>query len=127
MFSFPERESHGFRTIEYVGTKFYHHGSQTIKSDQKLQSKNAQTFPKCQLYFLEKWGHLMDDDVDQMREVYFKHLYEEEDKPLSYWRQPSNIVLLGKIKDSLPLSARCTFVRGLNWSKRTKILIKGKK
>gem|GEM_PF-1311886 len=117
----------GFKAYGYGGAKFYHHGSQTIKSDQELQSKNAKTYPKCQLYFLEKWGHRMVDDVERMREVYFKHPYGEEDKPLSYWRQPSSIGQLGKVKDSLPLSARRTFVRGLNWSKKTKRLIKRKK
>ena len=116
----------GFKAYAYGGAKFFHYGSQTIKSDQALLSKNAQTYPKCQLYFLEKWGHRMVDDVEQMRKVYFKHPYGEEDKPLSYWRQPSSVGQLGRAKNSLPLSARRTLVRGLNWSKRTKSRIKSK-
>ncbi len=116
----------GLKAYAYGGAKFYHFGSQTIKSDKELQNKNAQTYPKCQLYFLEKWGHGMVDNVDQMREVYFKHPYGEGDKPLSYWRQPSSIGQFGKVKNSLPLSARKTLVRGLNWSKKTKNRIKSK-
>lgn len=116
----------GLKAYAYGGAKFYHYGSQTIKTDQDLLSQNAQTYPKCQLYFLEKWGHRMVDDVEQMREVYFKNPYDEEDKPLSYWRQPSSVGRLGKVKNSLPLSARRRLVRGLNWSKRTKSRIKSK-
>jgi hypothetical protein len=110
----------GLKAYSYGGAKFYHYGSQTIKSDQELQNKNAQTYPKCQLYFLEKWGHRMVDNVEEMREVYFKHPYGEAGKALSYWRQPSSMGRTGKLKNSLPLSARRTLVRGLNWRKRAK-------
>ncbi len=114
----------GLKAYAYGGAKFFHFGSQTIKSDKNLLNKNAQTYPKCQLYFLEKWGHLMVDEVKQMREVYFSHPYNEEDKPLSYWRQPSSLGRFRTLKNSLPLSARGTLVRGLNWSKRTRRRIK---
>jgi hypothetical protein len=109
----------GLKAYAYGGAKFYHFGSQTIKSDQTLQSKNAQTYPRCQLYFLEKWGHSMVDSVEQMGEAYFKHPYGEEDKPLSYWRQPSSGGLR-KVKDSFPLSLRRKLVQRSNKRKKTK-------
>jgi hypothetical protein len=114
----------GLKAYSYGGAKFFHFGSLTIKSDHDLQSKNAKTYPKCQLYFLEKWGHLMVDDVEQMCGAYFWHPYNEEDKPLSYWRQPPSLGRLGKIMNSLPLSLRFKLINGLNWSKRTKSRIK---
>jgi hypothetical protein len=114
----------GLKAYSYGGAKFFHFGSLTIKSDRDLQSKNAKTYPKCQLYFLEKWGHLMVDDVEQMCGAYFWHPYNEEDKPLSYWRQPPSLGRLGKIMNSLPLSLRFKLINGLNWSKRTKSRIK---
>lgn len=71
----------------YGGARFYHFGSRTIKSDTQAWMSNTQTFPKNQQYFLEKWGHPIVGDVDEMRRVYFKHPYNETDKPLSYWRK----------------------------------------
>jgi hypothetical protein len=109
----------GFKAYAYGGAKFYHYGSQTIKSDQNLLNKNAQTYPKCQLYFLEKWGHLMVDDVENMKDSYFSHPYNEKDKPLSYWRAASNA---RGLRSSLPLSVRFMFVRFLNWTKRARAL-----
>jgi GT2 family glycosyltransferase len=110
----------GLKAYAYGGAKFYHYGSQTIKSDQDLQSKNARTYPKCQLYFLEKWGHSMVNDVEEMRGAYFGHPYGEEDKPLSYWRQASSVGLFRKLGNLLSLSARYRLVRVLNWIKRTR-------
>jgi GT2 family glycosyltransferase len=70
----------------FGGAKFYHKRSNTIKTDAQLWNKNASTFPKNQQYFLEKWGHPPVNTVEEMRETYYKHPYNEEDKPLSYWR-----------------------------------------
>lgn len=114
----------GLKAYSYGGAKFYHFGSKTIKSDQELLNKNAQTYPKCQLYFLEKWGHIMVNDVDQMKGAYFGHPYNEEDKPLNYWRQPSSLRWHEKFRNSLPLSASYRLVRVLHWIKRTKDRIK---
>jgi hypothetical protein len=114
----------GLKAYSYGGAKFYHFGSKTIKSDLELLNKNAQTYPKCQLYFLEKWGHIMVNDVDQMKGAYFGHPYNEEDKPLNYWRQSSSLSWHEKFRNSLPLSARYRLVRVLNWIKRTKDRIK---
>lgn len=72
----------------YGGARFYHFGSRTIKSDQEEWQKNTVTFPKNQQYFLDKWGHPPVNEVDKMREIYFKHPYNEEDKGLDYWRKP---------------------------------------
>jgi len=111
----------GLKAYAYRGAKFFHYGSQTIKSDKDLLSKNAQTYPKCQLYFLEKWGTPMVNSVKQMKDAYFEHPYNETDKPLNYWRQTSNWGWFGKFRNSLPLSARYALVRVLNWIKKTKV------
>lgn len=114
----------GFKTYAYGGARFFHFGSRTIKSDQDLRNKNARTFPKCQLYFLEKWGHPMVNDVEQMRGVYYKHPYNEEDKSLSYWRQASSLGYYGEFRNALPLSVRYVLILVLNWVKRTKVRVK---
>jgi GT2 family glycosyltransferase len=114
------------KAYKYGGARFFHFGSTTIKSDEKLWKNNSRTHSKCQLYFLEKWGHPMEEDVESIKKDYFKHPYGEEDNPLSYWRHPSNAGQFEKVKNSLPLSARFTLIRGLNWSKRTKNRIKSK-
>lgn len=75
------------QALIYGGARFYHFGSRTIKSDQELWQANGQTFPKNQQYFLEKWGHPVVGNVDQMRQLYYKTPYNEPDKPLSYWRE----------------------------------------
>jgi GT2 family glycosyltransferase len=77
------------RAYIYGGARFYHFGSRTIKSDQEEWQKNTVSFPKNQQYFLEKWGHPPVNEVAKMREVYFKHPYNEADKPLSYWKKTS--------------------------------------
>jgi GT2 family glycosyltransferase len=70
----------------YGGARFYHFGSRTIKSDHDEWAKNTVTFPRNQQYFLDKWGHPPVNEVELMRQVYFKHPYNESDKPLNYWR-----------------------------------------
>ncbi len=112
----------GLKAYGFGGARFYHYGSQTIKSDKDLTRKNARTYPKCQLYFLEKWGHSMVDDVEQMRQVYFKHPYNQKNKPLSYWREPSRRGLLGKFKNSLPLSIQRSLISFRNKVGRAKAL-----
>lgn len=114
----------GLKSYAYNGAHFFHFGSQTIKSDQNLLSKNSRTYPKCQLYFLEKWGHPMVDDVEQMKGAYFGNPYNEKDKPLSYWRQASNLGWYGNIRNALPLSVRYRLILVLNWVKRTKVRAK---
>ena len=111
----------GKKAYKYGGARFFHYGSRTIKSDEALLKNNSRTHSKCQLYFLEKWGHSMVEDVEQMREVYFKHPYNEADKPLSYWRRTSNWGWFGKFRNSLPLSARYALVWVLNRIKKTKV------
>lgn len=69
----------------YGGAKFYHKRSNTIKTDAELWNKNANTFPKNQKYFEEKWGSKPVNTPEEMRVVYFKHPFNQEDKPLSYW------------------------------------------
>ncbi|MCL4429743.1 MAG: hypothetical protein M1167_03215 [Chloroflexi bacterium] len=106
----------GLKAYGYGGAKFYHYGSQTLKSDKDLTNTNARTYPRCQLYFLEKWGHRMVDDVEEMRRVYFKHPYNSRGKPLSYWRQPPHVGLRAR----MPLSVQYRLVLFLNWAKRAK-------
>ncbi len=76
------------KAFVYGGARFYHFGSRTIKSDHELWEKNAETFPKCQEYFLKKWGHPIVGDVEKMREVYFKHPYNDETKGVDFWNEP---------------------------------------
>ena len=109
-----------FKSYAYNGAKFFHYGSITIKSDLYLSSKNARSYPRCQLYFKEKWGHFMIEDYRQMKDTYFKHPYNQADKPLSYWRQPMS----SGFKDALPLSIQHTYVSFLNWTKRIRARIK---
>ena len=71
----------------YGGARFFHFGSRTIKSDQNEWEKNTHSFPKNQQYFISKWGCPPVNEVDRMREVYFKHPYNEEDKDLAYWKK----------------------------------------
>lgn len=75
------------KAFVYGGSRFYHFGSRTIKSDQEEWQKNTQSFPKNQQYFLDKWGHPPVGDVEKMREVYYKTPYNEPDKDLRYWRK----------------------------------------
>lgn len=69
----------------YGGARFFHFGSRTIKSDSELWRSNSQTFPANQTYFLEKWGHPIVNDVNKMREVYYKSPYNSG-KALSFIR-----------------------------------------
>jgi hypothetical protein len=114
----------GLKAYVYGGARFFHFCSRTIKSDRELWNKNTRTFPQCQLYFLEKWGHSMVNDVDRMREVYYKHPYNEEDKPLSYWRDATRLGLYGKFKDVLPQSLKYRLILFLNWVSRNKARVK---
>lgn len=76
----------GLKALIFGGSRFYHFGSRVIKSDHDAWDDNKITFPKNQAYFVEKWGHPPVNDVEKMREVYFKHPYNQEDKSLEYWR-----------------------------------------
>ena len=68
----------------YGGARFFHFGSRTIKSDTELWEKNKITFAINQQYFLDKWGHPPVNDVEKMREVYFKTPFNQPELPLSY-------------------------------------------
>lgn len=76
----------GLKAVIYGGARFYHFGSRVIKSDREAWDANTKTFPRNQQYFLDKWGHPPVNEVEQMKEVYFKHPYNESDKSLDYWR-----------------------------------------
>jgi hypothetical protein len=104
----------GLKAFRYGGARFFHFGSGTIKSDRELVKKNTSTLLQCQLYFLEKWGHQSVNDVERMREVYYKHPYNEKNKPLSYWRHDKNLGLYGRFKCTLPLSVKYPLIIALN-------------
>ena len=76
----------GQKAYIYGGARFYHFGSRTIKSDSNEWQKNTVTFPKNQEYFLEKWGHPPVNEVEKMREVYYKTPYNEGGE-LRGWRK----------------------------------------
>lgn len=89
----------GKKAYGYKGAMFFHFVSETIKNDKRLRRKKFSTYPKLEKYFIEKWGHAVVNDVEVMRNVYYKHPYNELDKPLSYWRTPEKIINKPKIKD----------------------------
>ncbi len=70
----------------YGGAWFYHFGSRTINSDEEFRATMPPLFQKNAAYFLQKWGHGVVNEPDQMRRLYFDHPYNEADKPLNYWR-----------------------------------------
>lgn len=82
----------GFKAYIYGGARVFHFGSATIKNDFELKRKNDQvTFPINQQYFLEKWGHPPVNEVDKMREVYYKTPYNIKGMSLkdfipNFWR-----------------------------------------
>ena len=114
----------GKKACKYGGSRFYHFRSQTIKSDEILLKNNSKTHSKCQLYFSEKWGYAMTEDIEKIKTIYFKHPYGEGDKPLSYWRPPANVELNGKFKEALPLSVQFSLFSISSWMRRTKNRIK---
>jgi hypothetical protein len=76
----------GQRALVTGGAWFFHFGSRTINSDPEFRETMPPLFNRNQAYFIEKWGHPNVGEVEHMRELYFKHPYNEEDKPLSSWR-----------------------------------------
>jgi hypothetical protein len=114
----------GKKSYKYGGARFFHFGSGTITSDKDLWKNNSRTHRQCQLYFLEKWGHFTVDEVEQINEVYYRHPYNEEDKPLSYWRPDNRLGLYGKFKDALPQSMKYRLILFMNWISRNKVRFK---
>jgi len=106
----------GLKCYKYGGAKFFHFGSQTIKSDEDLLRKNDRTHAKCRIYFLEKWGRDQIEDYQDMKGYYFSHPYNEADKPLSYWRKPKE----KQFRDHFPLIIQYRYVQLMNWIKRTR-------
>ena len=96
----------GLKAYRYGGARFFHFRSGTVKSESKLIKKNTAPLLQCQLYFIEKWGHPAVNDAQQIREVYYKHPYNEADKPLSYWRHARNLGVYSRVKDASPLSIK---------------------
>lgn len=47
----------GERAIAYEGSRFYHHGSQTIRQDGKLSDANVLSHAALDRYFEEKWSY----------------------------------------------------------------------
>jgi hypothetical protein len=103
-------------SYQYHGARFFHFGSQTIKSDVDLQRKNDRTHAKCRIYFLEKWGCDQITDYNLMKGNYYDHPYNEADKPLSYWRKPKE----KPFRDHFPLAIQFLYVKLMNWTKHTK-------
>jgi GT2 family glycosyltransferase len=85
--------------VVFGGALFYHFGSRTINTEPELSNEVGIQFGKNHRYLfggvnpetneneIGKWGHgSLVNDVEDMRKVYFKHPYNEEDKPIIYWR-----------------------------------------
>ena len=71
----------------YGGARFFHFGSQTLASDESLREDMAKLGGANGRYFVEKWGHGIVNEVDDMRRLYFPTPYNEADKPLNFWRE----------------------------------------
>ena len=70
--------------LVYGGAIFFHYGSGIIRTD--LGAKISVETANLGAYFVSKWGHGVVGEVTDMKQVYYKHPYNENDKPLSYWR-----------------------------------------
>ena len=108
----------GKKAYKYGGALFYHFGSTTIKSDQNLLKNNFKTHSACQLYFLQKWGSPMIEDLEGMKKNYFEHPYGEKNKTLSYWRQPKRTV---KLWSAMPIGVRYRLIQVQVWIKKRRV------
>jgi len=75
------------KAVNYGGARFFHYGSRTVNSDMEYREKMPPMFRANAEYFKTKWGITPVHEPDEMREKYWKHPYNEEDKVLSYWRK----------------------------------------
>jgi GT2 family glycosyltransferase len=75
----------GQKCYTYGGSRFFHFGSRVIKSDRELWEKNKITFPKVQQYFLNKWGHPVVNEVNEMKKVYFPTPFNDPAKDYKWW------------------------------------------
>jgi GT2 family glycosyltransferase len=107
----------GKKGYNYDGARIFHFGQQTTKLDKKIRKNNSRKTRQCQLYFLEKWGHLGWFE-DTARTLYFKHPYNEKDKPLDYWKHPAKLSLYRKFRYALPQSVQYRLILFLNWVSR---------
>lgn len=46
----------GYKAVGYEGARFFHHGSRTIHSDERLLEQNHVTHDRNNRYFIRKWG-----------------------------------------------------------------------
>lgn len=74
------------KALVYGGALFFHFGSRTVGSDPILSSEVATMFKINGDYFRAKWGAGTISEVDEMRKVYFKTPFNENNRALSYWR-----------------------------------------
>jgi GT2 family glycosyltransferase len=64
----------GFKAYKTALSLFFHYGSRTIKSDDKLNKMNYHTYEKNRQYFISKWGFDPHGSVhDNDDEVRFKY------------------------------------------------------
>jgi GT2 family glycosyltransferase len=69
----------------YNGAKFFHFGSQTINSDQALKQNMPPLFHNNEQYFVKKWGRGTTQDVNEMRNSYFQHPFNDASKAINDW------------------------------------------
>jgi GT2 family glycosyltransferase len=60
----------GFKAVCLNDAIFWHHGSQTLKSDPTLQKEIAVHYRKNEAYFVSKWGCLPVKDPNEMKKKY---------------------------------------------------------
>ena len=92
----------GNRAIIYGGAVFFHYGSETIYGNPEIIDDMARSYKLNKAYFKLKWGwepidryHLSSEEEKEedlvevdCKDFYWTHPYNEEDKPITYWRKP---------------------------------------
>jgi hypothetical protein len=112
----------GFKAYGYWGAKFFHYGSRTIKSDPEVKKDISKAKPRNQLYFMEKWGHVMVNDPRLIKNLYFHHPFGKKANPLNYWKPNSGY---GKIRGVIHIRAAYMLTIILNHFRKAKLKVVG--
>lgn len=64
---------------------YYHYSSRTLQENPRLAEQIHENHLKNQRYFAKKWGVSHVNDVEKMREVYYKHPFDDESKSIKDW------------------------------------------
>ena len=75
----------GLKAVVWDGAWFHHFGSRAMAGDPDLARWIAPQFDKNRDYFAFKWGSQPVNEVEQMRQVYYKHPYNDPAYSLKQW------------------------------------------